>query len=119
MNFSEKAVQVQVEAYNARNMDDFIKWYTDDIKAIDLDTEEIIFIGKKEMIPEYIETFKNQYLHCEIKNRMVLHRTVIDYEKITINENGDTREAIAIYDVEENGLISTVRFTKGKLNGIR
>ncbi|WP_026478359.1 nuclear transport factor 2 family protein [Alkaliphilus transvaalensis] len=116
MTIFEKAAQGQLDAYNARDLEDFMKWYDEDIVAIDLDTDTILFRGKEEMKPRYAKRFENKYLHCRLKNRMVLHRTVIDHEEIIWNENQqDTFEAIAIYDVGENGLISMVRFTKGKL----
>lgn len=116
MTIFEEAAQGQLEAYNARDLEEFLKWYDENIVAIDLDTDTVLFTGKNEMRPRYAKRFENQYLHCHLKNRMVLHRTVIDHEVITWNENTtDIYEAIAIYDIEENGLISKVRFTKGKL----
>ena len=54
-------------------------------------------------------------LYCKLKNSMVFNRTVVDYERIIWNDNNETYDAIAIYDVGENGLIRIVRFTKGKL----
>lgn len=114
MNKYEKAAQGQLEAYNAHDIEMFLEWYTEDIKAIDLDTDKVLFVGKEKMRQVYTERFDNPFLVCELKNRMVLHRTVIDHESITLDEKQTTLEAIAIYDIEENGLISTVRFTKGK-----
>ena len=115
MIFSERAAQGQLEAYNKRDIEEFLKWYTEDIKAIDIDTDAVLFTGKEAMRERYSKKFQNVFLNCELKNRMVVHRTVVDHERITHNEEGDTFDAIAIYDVEENGLISTVRFSKGKL----
>jgi len=115
MTIYEEAAQGQLEAYNGRNLEEFLKWYTEDVVAIDLDTDTVLFKGKEEMAPRYEKRFQNEYLHCILKNRMVLHRIVIDHEEIIWNVNKeDTYEAIAIYDVNENGLISAVRFTKGK-----
>lgn len=115
MTIYERAVQGQLDSYNARDLEGFLSWYSEDIVGIDLDTDAIIFSGKIEMKRRYGKRFENIYLHCELKNRMVLHRTVIDYERIIWNEHKDTYDAIAIYDIGENGLIQAVRFTKGKL----
>lgn len=116
MTLFEQAAQGQLEAYNVRDLEGFLKWYDEDIVGIDLDNNTVLFTGKEEMKPRYAKRFENEYLHCHLKNRMVLHRTVIDHEDITWNENKlDNYEAIAIYEVGENGLICKVRFTKGKL----
>lgn len=115
MNKFEKAVQGQLEAYNARDIDEFMKWYTEDVVAIDLDSDTVLFSGKDKMRPRYAKKFENKYLHCELVNRMSLNRTVIDHERITSDETGKTFDAIAIYDIELDGLISTIRFSKGKL----
>lgn len=114
MTIYEKAAQGQLDSYNAHNLEEFLNWYADDVVGIDMDTNEVLFSGKDEMRPRYYERFKNKFLHCHLVNRMVLNRTVIDHELITWNEDKETFEAIAIYDVGENGLINTVRFTKGK-----
>lgn len=115
MNRFEKSAQGQLDAYNAHNIEDFLKWYTEDIKAIDMDTDRVLFVGKDKMREVYFEKFKNEELHCKLVNRMVLNRTVIDHEHVTISKEEEIMQAIAIYDIEENGLISTVRFTKGRM----
>lgn len=115
MDKYEKAAQGQLDAYNNLNIEDFLTWYTDDVMVWDLDSNSIIFEGKDEMRLRYTKRFNNKYLHCALKNRMVLHRTVIDHEVIQDDDSDKRYEAIAIYDVDESGLISTVRFSKGKL----
>lgn len=115
MNIFEKAVQGQLDSYNKHDLDGFLAWYTEDVMAIDIDTDKILFASKEEMRPIYLEKFKNQYLHCELKNRMSLNRSIIDHERITLTENNDKLEAIAIYDVNEDGLINIIRFTKGRV----
>lgn len=113
MDRYQKAAQGQLEAYNAHDIEAFLAWYTEDVKAIDMDTETVLFEGKEQMRPVYVERFSNPLLFCDLKNRMVLGRTVIDHEHVTIDQQ-TTIEAIAIYTIEDSGLISTVRFTKGK-----
>lgn len=111
----EKAVQGQLEAYNARDIEGFMQWYAADVVAMDLDTDTILFSGKDNMRPRYAKKFENKYLYCELVNRMSLNRTVIDHERITNDESGKTFDAIAIYDIGLDGLISTIRFSKGKV----
>jgi len=115
MDIFEKAAAGQLEAYNNRDVDAFLEWYTEDVIAIDIDTDKVLYKGKDEMRMKFTKQFKNIHLKCTLKNRMVLNRSIIDHEVIKYDETNDTFEAIAIYDVDETGLISTIRFTKGKL----
>ncbi|MBN2793767.1 MAG: nuclear transport factor 2 family protein [Clostridia bacterium] len=111
---SEKAAQGQLDAYNQRDIEAFLSWYTEDVKVYDLDTDELRYKGKEEMRKRYSKTFQNEYLYCSLVNRMVLNRTVIDQESVKIDETDNRSEVIAIYDVNEEGLIECVRFSKGK-----
>lgn len=115
MTIYEKAVQGQLDSYNAHDLEEFLSWYSEDVVGIDLDTDTVIFAGINDMRPRYSKLFDNKHLHCELKNRMVLHRTIVDHERIKRDESDKTFDAIAIYDIGEDGLISTVRFSKGKL----
>jgi hypothetical protein len=112
---SVKAVQGQVEAYNAKDVTNFLSWYTQDVIGYDLDENRVLFSSVMEMIPIYTKLFENKALHCDIKQRMILGTSVIDFEQVIRNEQGDTLDAIAIYDVREDGLIQSVRFTRGRL----
>lgn len=114
MNLSEKAAQGQLDAYNNRDIESFLKWYTEDVTIMDMDTDVVLYNSKEAMRPRYSQLFKNEYLHCVLTNRMVLNKTVIDYEHVTVDDSDKLLKVIAIYDVNDAGLISTVRFTKGK-----
>lgn len=117
MTVFEKAVEGQLLAYNAHDLEGFLSWYTDDVEGHDLDTGAVLFTSKAEMAPRYVERFKDKQRHCVVVNRMVLHRTVVDHERLTTS--GGPLEAIAIYDVTENGLIRAVRFSMGRVESIR
>lgn len=111
-----KYVDLQIKAYNDKNLEKFLACYSDEIILWNIDCSEntIMCSGKKEMYTMYRKEFLNQYLECVIKNRMILGDTVVDYEEITYNEAGGTFCAIAIYQLDEAGLIKKVSFTKGK-----
>lgn len=103
----EAIVNQQLEVYNNRDIDGFVKTYATDIKLYSfpnkLDSEGHAAIRKG-----YASFFKSvPDLNAEIVNRIVLGNKVIDKEKVTIN--GKIFYAIAIYEVE-NGLISKVTF---------
>ena len=111
---SEEAAQGQLDGYNNRDIEEFLKWYSEDVKIYDLDTGELKYGSKEAMRPRYAKLFENEYLECTLVNRMVLNRTVIDQESVQVDDTEKRSEVIAIYDVGENGLIEAVRFTRGK-----
>ncbi|UFH54615.1 nuclear transport factor 2 family protein [Spirosoma sp. KNUC1025] len=100
----ESLIQKQVDAYNARDIDAFLATYADDIELYDL-PDKLLAKGKEAMRKQYGTLFSQaKSLHCEIANRIVINNTVIDHEKVTINPNQPTIQAVAIYKVE-NGAI--------------
>lgn len=104
---AEKIVQIQLEAYNNRDIDAFMATYTKDIKLYNY-PEKLKTEGQKAMRESYNKFFKNTPdLHAFIKNRIVIGNKVIDEEQVTIN--GKIYNAVAIYEVE-NGKIKKVTF---------
>ncbi|MDC8003594.1 nuclear transport factor 2 family protein [Aureisphaera galaxeae] len=100
-------VDKQLEAYNARNIDEFMATYADDIKLYSF-PHRFMSEGQASMKTNYASFFEaTPDLNCTIKNRIVVGNKVIDEEFLTIN--GKNYSAIAIYEVE-NGLISKVTF---------
>jgi hypothetical protein len=105
----EPIVQQQLDAYNARDIDGFLKTYSEDIGVYNFPAE-IRTQGQKDMRKGYGNYFKNTPdLHADIKNRIVIGNIVIDKEFVTAN--GNTFSAVAIYEVE-NGKISKVTFVR-------
>jgi hypothetical protein len=103
----EAIVQRNLDAYNARDIDAFMKDYADDVKLYaypnTLQTE-----GKEAMRKSYSIWFENtQDLRAFIKKRIVIGNKVIDEEQVTAN--GKLFNAVAIYEVE-NGIIVKVTF---------
>lgn len=111
MTIYERAIQGQLESYNARDLEGFLSWYADDVQGIDHDTGTVLFTNRDEMAPRYMERFKDSALHCTVLSRMVLNRVVVDYESLTTSKG--PVEAIVIYDVNQDGLIGRVRFAMG------
>jgi len=103
----EIIVGKQLEAYNNRDLDAFMKTYTSNIKLYaypnTIQTE-----GQSAMRKSYESWFKQtKDLNAVIKKRIVIGNKVIDYEEVTAN--GQTFSAIAIYEIV-NGLINKVTF---------
>ena len=107
----ENLVQMQVNGYNARNIDAFLEPYSDDFeiyKPLNMFKKK----GKENVRDGYINLFANvPDLHVEIVNRTVHGNIVIDKERITGLPEGKIIEAIAIYEIE-NGKIVRVYFPK-------
>ncbi|MGB7392757.1 MAG: nuclear transport factor 2 family protein [Pricia sp.] len=105
----ESIVQTQLDAYNSRDIDAFMNTYSDNVKVFNY-PDELRYEGKDTMRERYSNFFKNAPdLHCEIKNRIVIGNKVIDEEEVIAN--GNTINAVAIYEVE-NGKIAKVRFVR-------
>ena len=103
----EAIVQRNLDAYNARDIDAFMKDYADDVKLYaypnTLQTE-----GKEAMRKNYASWFEQtKDLRAFIKKRIVIGNKVIDEEQVTAN--GQVFNAVAIYEVE-NGKITKVTF---------
>jgi hypothetical protein len=104
---AEHIVQLQLDGYNARDIDAFMDTYSDDIKLYNYPTE-LRSEGQLAMRSGYASYFENtKDLHCEIKNRIVIGNKVIDQEYITAN--GSNFGAVAVYEVS-NGKIEKVTF---------
>ena len=103
----ETIVQRNIDAYNARDIEAFMKDYADDIKLYaypnTLQTE-----GKEAMRKGYENWFDSvPDLSAFIKKRIVIGNKVIDEEQVTAN--GQIFNAVVIYEIE-NGKISKVTF---------
>lgn len=106
-----KLAQQQLEAYNSRNIIDFLKPFSDDIKAYNY-PDQLLFEGKDSMREVYGKMFANSPdLHCKLVNRIVMGNTIIDQEKVTgvAGAENKTIEALAIYTIADNRIIE-VRF---------
>lgn len=93
-------VQRQLNAYNFRNIDAFLKPYADDVEVYSY-PNKLLYTGKKKMRKQYSEMFnKIPNLHCELKERIVQGNIVIDKERVQFGDQ--TIEAIAIYHIEKD-----------------
>ena len=104
----EAVVNRQLDAYNARNIDQFVATYSEDIEIYK--KGQLIMKGHEQLRKSYDAMFKNTpNLHCHIENRILINNKVIDKENVTKNEH--YIEAVAIYEVA-NGRIQKVTFVE-------
>lgn len=103
----EYLAEEQLQGYNNRDIDAFLKPYAKDVKVYRF-PNTLNYEGLEKMRENYTSFFKNTAdLHCKILKRIVYQNKVIDHELVTAN--GRTFKAVAIYTME-NGKISSVTF---------
>ncbi len=99
----------QLAAYNNRDIEAFLRPYSDSIKIFDF-PDRLISKGKDKMAASYAAMFSaTPELHCELLNRMVMGNTVVDQERVSVAAGLPPFFAIAIYKIAD-GKIQEVYF---------
>jgi len=105
-------VKEQLKAYNNRDIEAFLKPYSENVKGFNY-PNQLIFDSKEKMRPIYTRLFDAcPNLHCETISRTVFKDIVIDKELVTganINDEKVNQYWLAIYKIALNK-ISEVRF---------
>ena len=105
----EEAVQGQVDAYNARDLERFVAYYSDSISVFRMPGTEPTLAGKSRFAEFYAtQRFNRPGLRAEILHRMVLGHNVIDHERI-YGVQEQPFEIAAAYEVID-GMIHRVWF---------
>jgi hypothetical protein len=104
----ESVVQVQLDAYNAHDMNAFLSTYADDVELFE-HPAKLLAKGLGQMRERYEPRFKEMNLHATIVKRIVMGNVVVDHETVTrtFPEGTGALEAVAIYQVQD-GKISKV-----------
>jgi hypothetical protein len=107
----ENAVDDQLCAYNAHDLDAFVACYAEGVVVEDADGG-VLIDGREAMREHYGRVFDGMpNLHAEIVKRICVGSYVVDEEHVTGRSDGDLH-AIAIYRLGERGLIERVRFLR-------
>ena len=93
----------QLAAYNAHNLQAFVRPYADDVEIYDLSTNKLKIKGKEAMRKHYSFVSNAEVLHCNLLSRIVDGNFVIDQEEIFIKNA--KRYGVAIYEVKEGKII--------------
>jgi hypothetical protein len=105
------AVERQVEAYNAGDVDAFVACYADDV-VVENAEGEVQMSGRDEMRQAYGKLFAGcTDLHAEIPARIRVGSYVVDEERVSGHPAGDLH-VVAIYRLDDEGLIDRVRFLR-------
>ncbi len=100
---ADQIVQQQLEAYNARNIDEFMAVFHQDIEIWTLGSESPSAVGWEKVKAIYQELFEQSpELHSKVLNRSVIGNRVIDYERIS-GRKGSKEDLflVMIYELEE------------------
>jgi hypothetical protein len=101
----EQLAQQQLDAYNKRDMEAFLKPYSDSVQVF-MFPNQLMYQGKETMRQQYAGMFSGTPdLFCKLKNRMVVKNTVIDHEQVTFDKKRPAMEAIAIYTIEKDKIV--------------
>ena len=107
----ENAVEHQLRAYNAHDLDAFVACYAETVVVEDADGR-VLIDGREAVREQYGRVFDAMpNLHAEIVKRIRVGSYVVDDEYVTGRSDGDLH-AIAIYPLGERGLIDRVRFLR-------
>jgi hypothetical protein len=98
MNVSD-VIDLQVEAYNAHNLEKFCSWYVEGIEVWNLGEARPFIASMAELRAVYGKKFENPELHTQIVNRIAMGRYVVDHERIT-GVGAQPAEATVVYEVE-------------------
>ncbi len=103
-------VQGQLDAYNARDVERFLTFFTEDC-VIEDGAGNLLMKGHAAMRERYGPMFAaNPQLHCRIASRIRIGEYVVDEERIT-GRGPEEQHAVAIYRVAGER-ISHVRFLR-------
>jgi len=109
-----EVVDRQLAAYNARNVEAFLKFYAPDAELFEF-PDKLLARGTVALRERYTTRFADSILHATVAHRTAMGNKVIDHEKVRITwpDGPGTWELTAIYEVN-GGLITRVWFIYGE-----
>ena len=110
---AEFPVQKQPEAYNARDIDAFMRWWADDCQYYEF-PGRLLASGAAEIRERHFARFKDSNLFGTLIKRIAVANVVVDQEVVTrtFPEGPGEVDVVAIYEVE-NGKIAKAWFKMG------
>ena len=110
---AELPVQKQLEAYNARDIDAFMRWWADDCQYYEF-PGRLLASGATEVRERHLARFKEPNLFGTLVKRIAVANVVVDQEFVTrtFPEGPGEVDVVAIYEVE-NGKIARAWFKMG------
>lgn len=103
-------VDAQLAAYNKRDVEAFLSFYSDDAKLFE-NTNQLVESGKEQLRVRYQTSFLDKNVRAVILKRIVFDRFVIDHERLVGYPDG-LIEAIAVYEVEGGKIVSVAFYSQ-------
>jgi len=109
----ESIVQSQLDAYNARDIDAFMRYWAADAQYFE-HPATLLADGAAAIRARHVERFKEPNLHGALVKRIVVGNKVVDQEKVarTFAEGTGHIEVIAMYEIA-GGRIAKAWFVLG------
>ena len=96
-----EVIEANLAAYNARDIDGFMRWFADEVEVTDQETGAVVMRGLPEVRRFYAALFETSpALHAHIEQRVVVGGFVVDHERVTGRAGGDV-EVLITYDVRD------------------
>lgn len=109
---ARQAAQSQLDAYNAHDIDAFVACYHPEVELFDLESGERRGRGRDEMRETYGPLFAHHPdLHATVTTRSIVGNFAFDHE-LVVGLTDEPIQAMAIYEVDEAGLITRVWFVR-------
>ena len=106
----EELVQIQLDAYNNRDIDAFLNTYSSDIKIYNFPVQ-LTTSGKENMRVAFSNFFdKTPNLNAKVSKKIIKDNFVIFHEVVTGLSNGKALEVVAIYEVNTENKIKNLWF---------
>ena len=102
---SELLVQQQLDAYNARDIDAFMRCWLDDCRYYEF-PDRLLASGTAAVRERHVSRFKEPNLHAHLVRRISAANLVVDQETVTrtFPEGPGEVDVVAIYEVEDGGI---------------
>lgn len=107
-------VRMQLEAYNARDIDAFMRWWAADCRYYAF-PETLLAEGAEAVRERHVERFREPDLHGRLLHRSSVGNLVVDHETVrrTFPEGVGEVDVVCLYEIA-NGLIAKAWFKLGE-----
>ncbi|MDP8997319.1 MAG: nuclear transport factor 2 family protein [Pseudomonadota bacterium] len=95
-------VQMQLEAYNSRDIDAFMTWWAEDCQYYEF-PDKLLANGAEAIRERHVERFKEPDLYGKLLSRITVGSVVIDHETVQRNfpEGRGEVDVLCIYEIKD------------------
>lgn len=99
-------VQMQLEAYNARDIDAFMAWWSEDCRYYAF-PDTLLAEGAEAIRQRHVERFREPDLHGKLLHRLTVGNLVIDHETVrrSFPEGVGEVDVVCLYEIENSKIM--------------